>query len=130
MNVSALLNPVATPQFDKVHKLIDETLDQCRQLSNSIYNDPSTMVVANQGDVWTVEYNTRGSVLEYRLVDGPSAPMCIMSKVKGVSQPIPPGEEEVLLMGVILEGTDAEVMNRVAMAHALHKHHSHRPVRL
>ena len=131
MNVSALLNsdPTMLP-FEKARVLIDTTLEQCRGLTNSLYRQPDTMVVVNEGDVWRVEYKNRGSVIEYQLVDGPSTPMCIMRKVEGVSEPIPPGKEEVLLIGVFLEGSDSEVMNRVALAHALHAHHRCLPASL
>ena len=131
MNVSTQMNsdPTMLP-FDKARVLIDTTLEQCRGLTNSLYKQPDTMVVVNKGDVWTVAYKNRGSVIEYQLVDGPSTPMCIMRKVEGVSQPIPTGEEEVLFMGVFLTGTDSEVMNRVAMAHALHYHHHFLPASL
>jgi hypothetical protein len=131
MNVSALLNPTATsPEFERTRKLIEETLDQSKRLCNSIYNNPWTMVVENQGAVWNVQYNNIGSVLQYELVDGPSGPMCIMSKIKGTGKPVPPGEEEVLFMGVSLKGSDSEVMDSVALGHQLHKHHEIEPVKL
>lgn len=130
MDVSSLLNPVNNPQLERMRQLIDTTLEQSRVLSNSLYSNPWAMVVAKQDDVWTVKYNTHGSVLKYELLDTAPTPTCIMSKVEGTSGPIPPGVEEVLFIGVPLEGTDSDVMNRIAMAHALHKHHQSAQIEL